>query len=272
MKSLETNWRFRNKITTISDEYEFDICSYEKVGWSEIDASSVSSSNSLSLFNDRFSLRTRERICSRTWCKESDLWSILSFRGVASPLAVPPAGVCGVLLGGMGVFVPSPVPVNVVLFTIVVLLSKDILFFIDFLFYSICPKMFFYGERFYYSIYIFIYCVLPILSLAGLAGRSAPLISLTISSSCTLSRNPATPFLGTLYRSLLILLRLEGSFLRNWSIEPKSAMYKKPAISNSQVLFPCLYAVSNSILVRWSYCHQPVKIYLKVICSMLQWK
>lgn len=118
MRSLETNWKYRNKITMISDKYEFDICSYEKVGWSEIDASSVSSSNSLSLFKDRCSLRTRERICSRTWCKESDLWSILSFRGVASPLAVPPAGVCGVLLGGMGVFVPSPVPINIILFTL----------------------------------------------------------------------------------------------------------------------------------------------------------
>jgi hypothetical protein len=32
---------------------------------------------------------------------------------VASPLAVPPAGVCGVLLGGIGVFVPSPVPIGI---------------------------------------------------------------------------------------------------------------------------------------------------------------
>lgn len=89
-----------------------DVCSHYNVGWVEGDSLSSSSSNSSSVSEDKCSLRTKERICSNTWCKES-LCSILSFRGVASPLAVPPAGVCGVLLGGTGVFVPSPVPLNI---------------------------------------------------------------------------------------------------------------------------------------------------------------
>lgn len=114
MKSLRTRRRFLNTITIVCDEYAFNVCSYERAAWSRIATSSVSSS--LSLLRDKCSLKTRERICSRTWCKDSDLWSILSFRGVASPLAVPPAGVCGVLLGGIGVFVPSPVPVITKLF------------------------------------------------------------------------------------------------------------------------------------------------------------
>lgn len=79
-------------------------------------------------------------------------------------------------------------------------------------------------EYLFLNIFLSLLFSIPILSLAGLAGRSAPLISLTISSSCMLSRNPAIPFLGTLYRSRLILLRLEGSFLRNCSMEPKSAI------------------------------------------------
>lgn len=84
-------------------------CNQSTERWLECELFSIESLISLSLLSD-ISLNTNDLICSNIWCKDSDLWSERSVNGVASPDAEPPAGVCGVLLGGIGVFVPSAIP------------------------------------------------------------------------------------------------------------------------------------------------------------------